>query len=150
MSKLVLDRAQELEFIVPFESGTHIHFDGKPFQNTRSFRSLVQGWKECGERLKTEAEPNPLCTRLGPWPKEFSQLVLSNEFLNLNWHEAQQQILNTGLVKWCDFNVLNIVDPHAEKCTAEFRFLATSFEAANTVAIAKSCEAFLRRSVLDD
>ncbi len=125
---MVLGASEELGFFVPKESATHVHFDGRLLQDAKAIRNLVCVFSRFGPVLREVLATNPGCTRLGGWPEAFVALALSDAFLALPWPAASRAILDAGVVKWCDFNVLNLVDPFATKRTFEVRILGTTFD----------------------
>ena len=145
--QLVLDCAHELGFFVPKESATHVHFDGSALKNSVIVRKLAMNWMEEGISLKERSDTNPNCTRLGSWPQAFLNFIAEPGFEKLDWSDAAQGIRDSGIVKWCDLNLLNLVDPESEKCTVEFRYLKTSFRASEIIARSKECEQLLLKSL---
>lgn len=144
----VLSASQELGFIVPKESATHIHYDGDALMNVAAIWNLVRIFTRFQAPLKTLSETNPSCTRLGPWPKDFLDLVLAPSFLDRTWPDAARAMNGTSVAKWCDFNVLNLFDPFATKRTFEVRILKTSFDFGWLVDRSNTFETLLRRAVL--
>ncbi len=125
-----LEAARRLGFTAPREGATHLHFDAAPFQNTRAFSALVLALAEQGERLKSSLGYNPHCRRLGAWPQGLVSLVSEPSYLELSWEEASSRALATGLSKYCDYNLLNVVDGRTELNTVEVRVLPVHLEAA--------------------
>jgi hypothetical protein len=125
---MVLGASHDLGFFVPEESATHVHFDGKLLQDAKAIRNLVCVFGRFGRVLREVLETNPSCTRLGGWPAAFVELATSEAFLALPWPAAARAVLDAGVVKWCDYNVLNLVDPFATKRTFEVRVLGTTFD----------------------
>lgn len=125
-----LARARELGFSVPREGATHLHFDATPFQGSARFQALALWLAEHGEDLKVRLGANPHCQRLGAWPEAFLELVREPDFGSLDWDQACARVLATGLSKYCDYNLLNVVGGHPELCTVEVRVLPVHLEAA--------------------
>lgn len=144
---MVLGASKELGFVVPVESATHVHFDGKLLQDAKVIRNLVCIFTRFGPVLREVLQTNPACTRLGGWPEAFVALALSKAFLALPWADAARAILEAGVVKWCDFNVLNLVDPFATKRTFEVRILGTTFDVDELVARSMLLARLLGRAV---
>lgn len=118
---LILCLAKSLSFTIPQESATHIHFDGKRLENTRSFVNLVNLLHNYGEILKRIFRVNRSCRRLGAWPKGFVNKVQSRDFLQLPWDLASLRLKEFDLQKYCDFNLRNIVNKIENKLTFEVR-----------------------------
>lgn len=145
--RFLLGAASESGFTVPKESATHVHFDGEALSNPKAFRNVVAVFHRFREILKARFRTNPACTRLGPWPDDLLSLVASERFVTLPWPEARRAIDSTRILKWCDFNLLNLVDPFASKRTFEVRILPTVLDAPTVVGWASFFERLLRRAV---
>ena len=136
----MLEVARRLEFTVPLEGATHLHFDGAPFQDSARFAALVDLLDRQGEALKERFGVNPNCRRLGPWPQGLVELTRTPEFSRLPWERACQQLRNLRLSKYCDFNLLNLVGGHPELTTLEVRVLPSHLQAAP---IAEACRVMI-------
>lgn len=121
--------ARNLGFTAPREGATHLHFDASPFQSAATFAALVLSLAEQGDALKAQLGANPHCQRLGAWPSGLVELVRQPEFQELPWDQACARVLATGLSKYCDYNLLNVVGGHPEICTVEVRVLPVHLQA---------------------
>lgn len=143
----VLTVSRELGFFIPRESATHVHFDAQPLRSATVMRNLALVLLRFGRALRHLCETNDACTRLGTWPQSFVDLVVSPRFLGMDWNEAARAMNETSVVKWCDFNVLNIFDPFATKRTFEVRILKTTWDAERLVEQSNMFEKLLQWSV---
>jgi hypothetical protein len=71
-------------------------------------------------------QTNPACTRLGPLPSELFELIGQQGFALQDWNSARNALGKTGLTKYADFNLLNLVDDNPSKPTFEVRILPGS------------------------
>lgn len=126
---LVFEHLERLAFFVPRESATHVHFDGEPFLSVPRFRNLVRALLHYGPEIKARFEGNPNCVRLGDFDSDFLSAVAAEEPSGVAFPAFAARMLKTGVSKWCDFNVFNLLYPHAGKCTVEFRTLGTRLDA---------------------
>lgn len=132
-----LREARRLGFTAPQEGATHLHFDATPFQSPCAFAALVLTLAERGEALKASLGPNPHCRRLGPWPQALLEVVREPGFAELSWTQACARVGSTGLSKYCDFNLLNVIGGHPMLNTVEIRVLPVHLEAAPILAAAR-------------
>ena len=119
----LLGLARALDFSIPAEGAIHLHFDAAPLCSASAIANLVTLLGIHGESLKQHFGTNPHCRRLGAWPQELFELVASPAFANLVWEEAQAQLAQLKLTKYCDFNLRNLVHPIPDKHTFEVRIL---------------------------
>lgn len=124
----LFDVARGLGFGSAAESATHLHFDGTAFASTRAFRNLVVFFASYSPVIKAVYPPNPRCRRLGPWPVEFLRVVFDAEFLAQPWSEVMGILKGTGVNKYCDFNLLNLLLDRPEKHTFEVRTLPATLD----------------------
>lgn len=115
--------AQALGFRVARESATHIHFDAAPLRCARTIARLVRFFERWGPALRQRVGTNPACRRLGGWPDALRETVSAPGFENLSWPAAQERLQATGLSKYCDFNLKNLVHDVPGKPTFEVRIL---------------------------
>jgi hypothetical protein len=132
----LLAAARRLDFRVPAEGAVHLHFDAVRLASSAALGRLVRAFHAERETLRQQFRPNPRCRRLGAWSKELIDLVHQPGFDALPWHEARRQLAATGLSKFCDFNITNIVDMDAEKFTFEIRIIPPSMDAGEIVSAA--------------
>ena len=124
----LLGIARELRFEVPLEGAIHVHFDAARLCCARVMRNLVRWFGRYGSELKEHFGCNPHCQRLGDWPDALYSLVEQADWLELDWETARERLKTTGLTKYCDFNLSNLVVGDADKFTFEVRVLPVWME----------------------
>jgi hypothetical protein len=125
----LLQLASELNFTVPIEAAVHVHFDANKLHNTAAFCRLVEILFQHGPALRKLVGVNTNCTRLGNLPNSLIEMVRSSGFYSKPWKEAKAELSKLELSKYCDFNLLNIVNDIPEKNTFEVRILPGSMNA---------------------
>jgi hypothetical protein len=143
----LLGPARELDFTLPAEAATHIHFDREPLRDARVFRDLVRLVEQWGPALRTLVGTNPRCRRLGGWPDALREVVEAPGFAELPWPDARERLAEVGLTKYCDVNLKNIVHDIPDKPTVEVRILPGYAESAPIVEGAALFEGILRAAV---
>lgn len=146
LSGLLADAAAE-GCTVPVESATHIHFDATAFESAPAIAALVDLLWRHGDGLKALVGFNPRCVRLGRWPAAVHQLTSSSAFREMAWPAAQAALMQTGLTKYCDYNLLNLASGNRQKYTVEIRVLPTWMEAAPLLRAAALFEGVLRWAI---
>lgn len=129
---------------IPLEAATHVHFDATPLRTAVTIARLVNVLGLHGTFLKKLVGSNPNCRRLGNWPDALFALVNQDGFQDLDWPAARKELANVGLVKFCDFNLLNIATENKVKHTFEVRVLPVSFETASIIRQAELFAGILR------
>lgn len=124
----LLGLARDLGFTAPVEGATHLHFDATPLQSASAISTLIQLLWKYGDVLKSLMGTNPNCRRLGQWPEELLTTVTQPGFRNLDWPEAQRQLKQVDLTKYCDFNIVNCIHEIPDKNTIEVRILPVWLE----------------------
>lgn len=140
----LLAPARALGFTVPLEGALHIHFDAADLCRASTLVNLVKVLGTHGDALKQLVGTNPRCIRLGEWPQKIRDLVTDPTFAFLTWEEATSRLKGNGLTKYCDFNILNMVQPPPGKHTFEVRILPVSLEVSPILQAAGLFEAILR------
>ena len=128
-----LSIAKDLDFKLPAEAATHIHFDAGPLMQAGVFSNLVQVLARHGSGFRMLMNTNPHCVRLGPLPRQLVKLVSAEEFSTLDWPEARKRLGEVPLSKYCDFNLFNMVQNIPGKATFEIRILPGLMEAEEIV-----------------
>ncbi|MEZ5535304.1 MAG: amidoligase family protein [Thiolinea sp.] len=131
---MLLDCARELGFTLPNEGATHLHFDATPFCSATVLSDTMQLLHAQREPLRELLHTNPYCRRLGAWPDELMQRVSSDDFRQLGWPEAQQQLRALKPSKYCDVNIRNLALNITDKHTLEVRTLPATLDAASIFA----------------
>jgi hypothetical protein len=127
--RALLAAAAAAGFVVPRESATHLHFDADRLRSARVVANLVNVLWVHGDAIKQLFRSNPYCVRLGRWPQALVQLVRRRGFADLSWDAARQALAAIGLTKYCDFNLINLINEDPRKHTFEVRILPTSLDA---------------------
>lgn len=140
----LLEDARAEAFTVPREGATHIHFDAAALQSPATLARLVDALTLHGEALKQICEANPHCVRLGHWPPALNELTRSEAFAAMDWPQARAALKKLGLSKFCDFNLVNLVNEDRAKHTFEVRILPATLDAASIMAAAALFEGLLR------
>ena len=141
--------ASELNFTVPVEAATHIHFDGATLQSAQCFANVIAVFGKYRTSLRTLVGTNMDCTRLGDWPKKVYRTGTSADFAKLQWTEAADQLRQTGPSKFCDFNFINLLGTDPDKQTFEVRILPGTMDAALISKSIRLFEAMLLACVND-
>ncbi len=142
--EVLLKTARLLNFTVPVEGATHIHFDGLPLCSTNVFANLVNVFHAHGENLKRLVATNSKCRRLGSWDIALLNLVNESGFRELPWEEAKARLIKLELTKYCDFNLKNLIHPVPDKLTFEARIFPVWLDSQPIIEAAAFCEGILR------
>jgi hypothetical protein len=140
----LLTAARALGFTLPHEGATHIHFDATALLSAHTIATLVDIFTLHGEALKKLVGANPNCVRLGRWPDALPALTRSDRFRAMSWPQARAALNQTGLTKYCDFNLLNIAAENTTKHTFEVRILPASLDPVPVLEAAALFEGLLR------
>ncbi|WP_414624864.1 amidoligase family protein [Calothrix sp. CCY 0018] len=142
--EVLLKTARLLNFTVPVEGATHIHFDGLPLCSANVFANLVNVFHTHGKNLKRLVGTNSKCRRLGNWDIALLKLVNESGFRELPWEEAKTRLIKLELTKYCDFNLKNLIHPIPNKLTFEARIFPVWLDSQPIIEAAALCEAILR------
>ncbi|NKY41210.1 hypothetical protein HGA02_17295, partial [Cellulomonas septica] len=146
----LLAPARELGFTVPQEAAVHLHLDAAPFRQPAPFANVVRlfGWWR--EHLWTALGTNAACRRLGPLPSDLLDLVAREPGDGPDaWATLAADARSTGLTKFADVNLTQVVAADPLRDTLEVRILPGSIDEDAIVRDAALVEALLRRC-LDD
>ena len=143
----LLSAARELNFTIPDEGATHIHFDATPLADTRIFRNLVNLFWTYREVLRQLVGTNFNCRRLGKIPQPLFELVNDYSFQQLSWSAAKVQLKQLKLSKYCDFNFKNLVNDLPNKYTLEARIFPVWLEAKSIIMAAELIEGMLNLAI---
>ncbi|MEQ8697138.1 MAG: amidoligase family protein, partial [Bauldia litoralis] len=100
-----------------------LHFDGEALCSAPTIAVLVDLLTRHGKALRALFETNPRCQRLGTWPRDVRRLAARQDFRALDWTAARAALAETSIIKYCDFNLLNLVEATPGKHTFEVRIL---------------------------
>lgn len=144
-----LQLARDLGFSLPLEGATHLHFDATPLCNAAVLARLVRLLEILQPCLYPLMATNPRCRRLGPWPVALRERVVQDDFSVLSWSQARAVLGEIPLSKYCDVNLLNMVQGKANKHTIEVRLLPALLEADSLMALARFWAGLFRRVLQD-
>ena len=145
----LLGPARELGFTVPHEAAVHLHLDGAPFRSVEAFGDLVRlfGWWR--EPLRAALSTNPHCTRLAPLPEALLEVVEQPDAGGADqpadWSRLQAAASRTGLTKYVDVNLTQLLTDEPLRDTVEVRILPGTLEAAEITRRAGLVERLLAR-----
>ena len=142
--EVILKTARLLNFTIPLEGATHIHFDGLRLCSANVFANLVNVFHAHGGNLKRLVGTNSKCRRLGSWDIALLKLVNESGFRELPWEEAKARLIKLELTKYCDFNLKNLIHPVPDKLTFEARIFPVWLDSQSIIEAAALCEAILR------
>ncbi len=145
--EVILTTARLLNFTIPIEGATHIHFDAKPLCSANVFTNLVNIFHARGENLKQLVGTNPKCRRLGSWDTALLKLVNESGFRELPWEKAKARVAKLKLTKYCDFNLRNLIYPIPDKFTFEARIFPVWIDSKPIIEAAVLIEAILRYAI---
>ena len=134
--------ARDLGFTVPDEAAVHLHVDGAGFRQVHSFLNLLRMFGWWRDALWLLLGTNPRCIRLAPVPPE--ALALLDQSWT-SWPELQQAAAQTGLQKYADLNLVQLVSPTPIRDTVEIRILPGEIDTDVIVARASIIERILDR-----
>lgn len=139
----LLAPARALGFTVPAEAAVHLHVDGAPFRRAGAFANVVRLFGRWREPLWAALGTNPACRRLAPLPAELVALV--DREPAPSWPALAAAARSTGLTKYADVNLTQLVAARPARDTLEVRLLPGSVDAADVVARAALVERLLLR-----
>jgi hypothetical protein len=143
----LLGHARDLGFGAPAEGATHLHFDGSALCEAPTIAALVGLLSRHADALCRLFKTNPRCQRLGAWPRALRRLAAGPGFRELDWPAARAALAETGITKYCDFNLLNLVEETPGKHTFEVRILPVYLQAERILEAAEFFEAILDWSI---
>ncbi|RMI12865.1 amidoligase family protein, partial [Cellulomonas triticagri] len=139
----LLTPARDLGFTVPVEAAVHLHVDGAPFRTPAAFANLVRLFGHWREPLRAALGTNPACRRLGALPADLVDLV--DRGATPTWDELRRAARGTGITKYADVNLTQLVVDRPLRDTVEVRVLPGTLDAADVVRRAALVERLLRR-----
>ena len=135
--------ARSLNFTIPSEGATHIHFDATPLQSVPVLVNLIRLLWFFGKELQQLVGTNPRCRRLGTWHPQLYELVQQPDFIFLPWEIAKEHLTQIELTKYCSFNIKNFIYSTPGKNTFEVRILPVWLHGQPIVEAAALFEAIL-------
>ena len=142
----LLAAARELGFTAPQEAALHIHFDGSRLCEVPVLQNLGALLYPRRQMLRKMLSTNPSCRRLGPWPDTLIEILRNPESSKLSWPQLVSRFNRREILKYCDFNIRNLLFPPPNKKTFEVRLLPVSLEASAIVGMAKLFELVLEKA----
>ena len=128
--------ARELGFTVPQEAAVHLHVDGAPFRRPEAFANVVRLFGHWRHQLWAALDTNPACRRLAPLP----------DACWTSWRRATTRGTQaTGLTKYADVNLTQLVTATPLRDTLEVRILPGAIDGPSIVRRAALVEALLAR-----
>ncbi|MGB1256779.1 MAG: amidoligase family protein [Thiolinea sp.] len=143
----LLTLAQNLQFTAPTEGATHIHFDAARLCSAPVIANLIVLLKKHGNALRQLVGTNPQCTRLGSWPSAVVESVQAPDFIHLPWDDVVARLAPLELSKYCDFNLLNMLQGQEDKHTFEARIFPVWLETESILLAAGLFAAILHWAV---
>jgi hypothetical protein len=138
-----LGTGERLGFSVPSEAATHIHFDADRLKNAAAARNLITILGHYRMDLRHLVGTNPRCRRLGDWPRDIYRTAFDEGFPQLDWEEARKKLMAAKPVKYCDFNISNMLAANPTKDTIEIRILPGTMDAEFILRCIRLFEALL-------
>jgi hypothetical protein len=142
----LLAPARALGFMLPVEGAVHVHFDGARLCDARVLQRLLRIFETHRATLRKLCDTNPNCRRLGPDTPAVLDAVFAEDFAALDWPAARRRLLDGGPIKFCDFNISNLVKFAPGKHTLEIRILGPSLDADEIAHRADAFEAILEHA----
>jgi len=139
-----LTLAENLSFSVPVEAAIHIHFDAERLKSAAVMKTLIKVFGHYRSDIKRLVGTNPNCRRLGNWPRAIYRLASNADFPALDWDEAVKKLREAKPVKFCDFNIVNLLSENVEKNTFEVRVIPGSMDADFILKTVRLFEALLK------
>ncbi len=144
----LLDPARRLGFTVPLEAAVHLHLDGAPFRRVGAFANVVRLFGRWREPLRAMLGTNPACRRLAPLPAQLLELVevpWPAAEGRTGWTRLQEAARATGVTKFLDVNLTQLLTDSPVRDTLEVRVLPGSLDGHDVVARARLVDALLAR-----
>nr|WP_240897210.1 amidoligase family protein [Kineococcus vitellinus] len=144
----LLAPARDLGFSVPQEAAVHLHVDGAPFRRTHAFANLVRLFAHWREQLWSALGTNPACRRLAPLPPALVELVegtWEDEAGRTGWQRLREAARGTGVTKYADVNLAQLLSERPVRDTVEVRILPGDVDGHAVVARAALVQALLTR-----
>lgn len=144
----LLGPARELGFTVPQEAAVHVHVDGGPYRRPAAFANLVRLFAHWREPLWSALGTNPACRRLAPLPADLVALVeqpWEDADGRTGWARLQEAARATGVTKYADVNLTQLVATRVLRDTVEVRILPGELDARAIVRRAALVERLLLR-----
>lgn len=106
-----------------------IHYDAEPFRDPAALASLIRAFTHWREPLRDRLGTNPRCRRIAPLPEPLVAAVQGTPTLE----QLQLAARESGLSKFYDLNLANLLCPNPIRDTVEIRILPGGLDAADVV-----------------
>jgi hypothetical protein len=126
--ELVLGVAKKLDFSIPREAALHLHFDAGPWKESRRLRTLITEVTSLRKLLLKDLQPNPHCTRLGPFDYALVRAAQSHPD-DEDFAALCERIEGEKPTKYVDVNILGVIRERPKQPTLEFRCLPMTLDA---------------------
>lgn len=143
----LLALARGLDFRIPREGATHLHFDAAALCSAHAVVNLVQVFTAFGPVLRQWCATPSSFRRVGGWPPALRETVLAPDFRHLDWPTAQARVRALEPSKFCDFNLKNLAYGRADRHTFEVRILPATLDTQQIVDWMALFEAVLRQCI---
>ena len=137
----LLATARGLGFTVPQEAAVHLHFDGAPFRDPHTLANVVRLFAHWREPLRELLGTNERCRRLAALPADLVAAADSNP----TWDELRQAASRSGLTKFFDVNLTQLLRDDPLRDTLEVRILPGAITAGEVIERAALVETLLDR-----
>ena len=135
--------AKSLNFTIPREGATHLHFEAFEFHSAHIIRNIVNLFGTYDELLMVLFKTNHKCIRLGRWHQSIFELVEKPWFPTLSWEQVKDEFKRLPLTKYCNYNLINIIHDIQEKPTFEVRILPSTLDPFEITCAASVIETLL-------
>ena len=124
----LLNIAKSLDFTIPSEGATHLHFEAFELHSAHIIKNIVNLFGTYDELLMVLFNTNNKCIRLGKWHQSIFDLVDKPWFPTLSWQQVKDEFRRLPLTKYCNYNLINIIHEIQEKPTLEVRILPSTLD----------------------
>ena len=139
----LLNIAKSLNFTIPCEGATHLHFEAFEFHSAHIIRNIVNLFGSYDKLLMVLFKTNAKCIRLGKWHQSIFELVEQPRFPTLSWEQVKDEFKRLPLTKYCNYNLINIIHDIQEKPTFEVRILPSTLDPFEITCAASVIETLL-------
>ena len=139
----LLNIAKSLNFTIPCEGATHLHFEAFEFHSAHIIRNIVNLFGSYDKLLMALFKTNAKCIRLGKWHQSIFELVEKPCFPTLSWQQVKDEFKQLPLTKYCNYNLINIIHEIQDKPTFEVRILPSTLDPFEITCAASIVETLL-------
>ena len=139
----LLNIAKSLNFTIPCEGATHLHFEAFELHSAHIIRNIVNLFGSYDKLLMVLFKTNNKCIRLGRWHQSIFELVEQPWFPSLSWQQVKDEFKLLPLTKYCNYNLINIIHEIQDKPTFEVRILPSTLDPFEITCAASVIETLL-------